>query len=51
MFFIFKYKFYIKSKALAKNVVLKGSTMEQYEPTGEFNTTKKAATESKNSTQ
>jgi hypothetical protein len=36
---------------LAKNVVLKGSTMEQYDPIGDHSTTKKAATESKNKTQ
>lgn len=42
---------YIRSKALAKKVVLKGSTIEQYEPMGDHNTPKKAATDSKNNTQ
>lgn len=42
---------YIKSRALAKKVVLNGNTIEQYAPRGEYNTKKKAATESKNSIQ
>ena len=42
---------YIKSSALAKRVVLKGSTIEQYEPIGENNTAKNATTDSKNNIQ
>ena len=42
---------YIRSSALARKVVLNGSTMDTYEPIGDFNTIKKAATESKNNTQ
>jgi hypothetical protein len=42
---------YIKSKAFAKKVTLKGSTIEQYDPIGENSTRKKAATESKNNIQ
>jgi hypothetical protein len=36
---------------LAKKVTLKGKTMEQYAPIGDFSTRKKAATEIKKSIQ
>lgn len=42
---------YMRSMALARNVVLKGSTMEQYEPIGDQSTAKNATTESKNKIQ
>jgi hypothetical protein len=44
-------KIYSKSSALAKNVVLKGNTIEQYAPTGDKYTAKKPATESRNNIQ
>ncbi len=42
---------YIKSSAFAKKVTLKGNTIEQYEPIGEYNTAKKLATEARNKSQ
>lgn len=48
---IFPVDVYIKSSALAKKVVLKGSTILQYEPIGDCNTMKNAATDIKNNTQ
>ena len=44
-------KVYIKSSASAKNVKLKGSTIETHEPYGEYNITKNNTTESKNNIQ
>jgi len=44
-------KDHIRSSALAKKVVLKGNTIDTYDPIGENKTIKKAATEIKNNTQ
>jgi hypothetical protein len=42
---------YIKSSASAKNVTLKGNTIDTYEPHGDCNTKKNKATDSKNNIQ
>jgi len=45
------YKIYNKSNAFAKNVVLKGKIILQYEPIGEYKTTKNTITERINNIQ